>query len=102
MSRKNYKIPFDKDGNMLSYPYNVEEWREPYKFSTRLKYNGYSRGRSSAVILFKDWQGRSYSMFMSDFDKMMQDGFDVDGKSVSGIFTFVKKGQNYGLQYLGR
>ena len=92
-----YQIPFDKDGNLLSYPYSVGEWRDNYVFEDTLTYETYYRGRSSATICFKDTNGHTYEMFMSDFDILIT-AKGLNGKSVSGKWTFVKKGKNYGIK----
>lgn len=95
---KEYQVPFDKNGEMLSYPENwmVGEWKDNYIFSDTLEYDTYSRGRSSALICFKSQSnGKSYSMFMTDFDdvaKLMVNGV------LKGTFTFQKRGQNYGIR----
>jgi len=92
-----YPIPFDKDGHLLSFPYNPHEWRDNYVFEGTLKYRTYYRGRSSATIDFEDSDGRTYEMFMSDFnDLMLAKGFN--GQEVTGKWTFVKKGKNYGIK----
>jgi hypothetical protein len=98
MSKKkgNYQIPF-KNGNLQSYPYNPDEWRDNYEFEETLEYVTYYRGRSSATIAFKDSQGHTYEMFLTDFDDVMKrKGFN--GKFVTGKWTFVKRGQNYGIR----
>lgn len=93
----NYQIPFDKDGNLLSYPYNPAEWRDNYVFEETLEYRTYYRGRSSATIEFNDSDGHRYEMFLSDFHNVMQ-AKGLDGKKVTGKWTFIKKGQNYGIK----
>ena len=99
MSKKTgqYPIPFDGDGNLLSYPYGTEEWRDNYVFEDTLTYVTYYRGRSSVTIGFKDSNGCSYEMFISDFDELITSK-GLFGKSVRGKWTFVKKGQNYGIK----
>ena len=95
---KEYKIPFGDNGDLLSYPESWKNinWRDNYIFSDVFEYNGYSRGRSSALILFKSiTDGREYPMFMTDFDSVAR-------KMVNGVlkgeFTFQKRGQNYGVK----
>lgn len=102
-----YKIPFGKDGRPQSYPspwYEGEypnhkavgpEWRDNTPFDATMTFDGYGRGRSSAVICFKDETGIEYSMFLSDFSdcaKLMEKGV------ITGRWAFTKKGMNYGLQ----
>lgn len=101
MSKGNYQIPFDKDGNLLSYDdgWHTHEWRDNYTFEAAMLYGGYGRGRSSAVLYWRDEAGHRYPMFMSDFDDMME-AVGITYREVLGKWTFTKKGENYGLQYV--
>ena len=105
-----YKIPWDKAGQPMSYEHGQfeidgnggynrfgPEWRDNKPFNASLCYDGYGRGRSSAVIYFKDMKGTRYSVFMSDFDKIAP---LMVGGVIEGTFEFVKKGSNYGLQLM--
>lgn len=99
-----YEIPFmiDQFGiELCSYDSGGCIWKMNYKFNDDLRYRGYDRGRSSAVILFES-EIRKFKaqMFMKDFDEMMKLG--INPQEFSGYFTFVKRGQNYGLKYLGK
>lgn len=77
------------------------DWRPIEPFRATLVYAGYARGRSAAYFYWKDVAtGISYPMFMSGMDQVMDSGF-VEGNRITGRFTVVKKGQNYGLSYLG-
>lgn len=70
-------------------------------FGDCLRYKGYSRGRSSAKIIFEsEINGSSYGMFLTDFDGLMEQvGMNaLNGRGVSGQFSFVKRGQNYGIK----
>lgn len=102
----NYQIPFDKDGNPQTYPETWwvgeypnhkatgPEWRDNVDFYKVMTYDGFGRGRSSALLYFKDDAGIRYPMFMKDFDECAK--HLVEGK-VAGLWRFVKRGQNYGL-----
>jgi hypothetical protein len=105
---KTYKIPFTKDGTLLSheYPYGHMEidWKDIFVFDGRMKYDGFGRGRSAATIYMKDLEtGKRYPMFLSTFDDLMKSTgrFAFDGGTGSLIFTgnwtFCKKGQNYAM-----
>jgi hypothetical protein len=94
------KIPFDKNGNMLSYAessgyFSAAEWRDATPFKTHLVFSGYSRGRSSALMHFKDPQGKDYPMFMTDFSDVIK--YMVQGH-LEGYFEGVKRGANFGLR----
>ncbi len=91
-----YKIPF-RDGNQLSYP---ETWRSDYEmvdnfeFTDTLTYQDFYRGRSAAGFEFiKKSDGKTVSMFMKDFTDAIP--LMIEGR-LTGRFTFVKRGQNFG------
>ena len=89
-------------GSLISYTGyagdNVE-FVENRKFKETLTYIGYSRGRSSAVFLFKDSTGAKYQMFMTDMDDMLRSKDIVDGK-ITGTWTYVKRGRNFGIRLI--
>lgn len=98
MAKGDYEIPFDLDGNQLSYPESWKGvvWRDNVPFDGTLVYAGYSRGRSSALIEFLNYaDGKRVSMFMTDFDKAAR---RMTNGMLSGRFRYVKRGQNYGIQ----
>lgn len=92
-----YQIPF-RNGNLQSYPYNPDEWRDNYVFEDTLIYKGYGRGRSSVTFYFDDSNGNTYEMFISDFDDLFRKLGGFTGLTISGKWTFVKKGKNYGIK----
>ena len=104
--RGDYPIPFDKNGNPQGYPQQWYEgeypnakragpiWRDNIPFKATLEFTGYGRGRSSAVLKFKDGNGIEYEMFLSSFDECAR--LMCYGK-IEGTWWFVKKGQNYGV-----
>lgn len=96
-TKKNYQIPFDEKGNMLSYDYGAHDYKDPYEFTDTLTYVGYGRGRSAAHFYFKDSKNKTYNMFISDFDDLIKTGKFSSG-TITATFTFVKKGQNFGIQ----
>ena len=76
----------------------------PYKnfiFKDTFKFEGFSRGRSSATADFtNEDKTLSSSMFLSNVsDVILLGGCDL--LNLSGYFTMCKKGANYGLKYLG-
>lgn len=101
MAKKQYQIPFDEDGEMMSYPdsYKKITWKDNFEFEATLEYAGYERGRSSTILIFRDIKtDKEYSMFMSDFDHVVP--YLKDGFLYNKRFTFTKKGQNYGLKMI--
>ena len=97
MSKGNYKIPFDRNGNQMDYEgYGVGEMKDNFEFFDTLTFQSYGRGRSSVTFTMKRAStNTTVSMFVSDFA-------DIVGKMnhghITGTFTFTKKGQNYGCK----
>lgn len=107
-------IPFrTKDGSLLQYTgclpntsqdeqWNNREWiwKENFIFEDDLQFVGFHRGCSSAGATFQSLNdGKEYNVFLKDLsDMILADGFRCG--IVHGLFTFVKRGQNYGLKYL--
>lgn len=99
MTKGKYQIPFRGDF-LMHYPgyYDDIVWKDNYEFSDILEYVEYGKGRSSTVFYFKSkTDGKSYSMFVSDFDSIVN---NMMNGVIEGKFTFVKKGQNYGLKMI--
>lgn len=98
---KDYKIPFDANGNQLHYPtsYLISEWRDNVPFTETLVFEGYSRGRSAAYLNFKR-QGTDIEVvvFMTDFVDMVP--LMVNGVLTS-TFSYCKRGMNYGVKLHG-
>lgn len=100
MEKSQYQIPFDKNGNQLEY-YNLYNNSFPtlqdnYEFNDTLLYQTYGRGRSSITFVFKRQStGKNVSMFVSDLHNAIP---YLRNGCLSGKFTFVKKGRNYGCK----
>jgi hypothetical protein len=98
--------PKEKDLNNPDVPVHKRptlEWREVKEWRETMLVIGQQRGRSAAFFLLCGGGGAgtdSYPMFMSDATEMMKTATIVQG-TVTGRWTIVKKGQNYGLKYLG-
>lgn len=89
--------------NLDSYDYsrsNPSTFKN-FIFKDTFKFKGFSRGRSSAVGIFRsEDETLSSSMFLSNVsDVILLGGCDL--LNLSGYFTVCKKGANYGLKYLG-
>ena len=96
MATGNYKIPFDNAGNQLDYEgWGCAEMRDNFEFEDTLTFQSYGRGRSSVTFTFKRVNGQTVSMFVSDFSDIVN---KMNHGHVTGRFTFVKKGQNYGCK----
>jgi hypothetical protein len=105
----NYQIPFDKDGNQQDYPNGWyvgvypnhkpggPHWFENFEFTDTLTYSTYGRGRSAVGFEFIRSDSTTVNMFVSDFHLVIP--HMVNGK-ITGRFTFIKKGMNYGCKLL--
>lgn len=98
ISYKNYYQHYSLDS------YNGSYEAPPYKnfiFKDTFKFEGFSRGRSSATADFINEDNTLASaMFLSNVsDVILLGGCDL--LNLSGYFTMCKKGMNYGLKYLG-
>lgn len=98
MKKNDYKIPFDSNGNMLSYPedWRIAEWRENTVFFDTLRYKDFGRGRSAVhIYMVSSTTGREYTMFMKDFGDIIPEL--AKGSTYQG-WIYQKRGQNYGLR----
>lgn len=94
MAKGEYEIPFDKNGNQMDYEgWNVATMVPNHEFEDTLTYLHAGRGRSAVGFTFARSDGKTVNVFLTDMDKWIPKM--ADGK-ISGKFTFVKRGQNYG------
>lgn len=107
-------IPFStRDGSLVQYtgcmPNTPQDerwnngqwiWKENFIFEDEIQFIGFYRGCSSAGATFKSLNdGKKYNVFLKDLsDMILSDEFRSG--IIHGQFTFVKRGQNYGLKYL--
>ena len=97
-----YYNEYDKQHILESYHLR---WQQPthknFIFKDTFKFEGFSRGRSSATAEFtNEAKNLSSSMFLSNVsDVILLGGCDLT--NLSGFFMMCKKGANYGLKYLG-
>ena len=112
------RVPFDLDGNLkryavegatrqVGYGYNAprvpyeEKWVENYEFEDSLRLDGVESGMSAKYFQFTSTiTGRGYWMFLNDLIAMLQSGV-MDHGVVTGRWTFRKRADAYGVQYLG-
>lgn len=125
MSKKELFVPFDRCGNLLGYSYYgisesekeickekgrferfygngtlAEVFVPSFEFDGTLRFERFSRGRSSVRAHFVDCDTtHKYEMFISDFDDVIK-GNHIADSLIKGTFSFVKKGQNYGIVLL--
>jgi len=104
MNKTNYEIPFDENGNQLSYPatwmngYQNKDviFKDNFIFEDTLCFVEFQRGRSSAIAKFHRSSTNTYcTVFLSDLAEIIK---NMKYGNIQGTFTFCKKGQNYGLK----
>ena len=119
MTKKLICFPF-VDGNLQEWSwnnltdserervYNGEEvvkgsnevWKPNMEVELTLHYQGYGRGRSAVTFYWVDDDGHKYPMFIKDVDELLRQ--DIGASSIHAIFTYVKRGNNYGIKFLRR
>ena len=119
MTKKLICFPF-VDGNLQEWSwnnltdserervYNGEEvvkgsnevWKPNKEVELTLHYKGFSRGRSAVTFYWVDDDGHKYPMFIKDVDELLRQ--DIGASSIHAIFTYVKRGANYGIKFLRR
>ena len=101
------KVPYDERG-LLAYGRAFtgavlpdKYWRDNSVWLGTMTIMSFGRGRSSATFILTDNRGLRYDMFMKDMLYLIQNA-DIDRGVVTGKWTVVKRGQNYGLAYQGK
>ena len=85
----------------FSYDKNKKEvWKQNEEVELTLHYKGYGRGRSAVTFYWSDDDGHKYPMFIKDVDELLRQ--DIGTSSIHAIFTYVKRGANYGIKFLRR
>ena len=77
-----------------------EVWKPNKEVELTLHYKGYGRGRSAVTFYWVDDDGHKYPMFIKDVDELLRQ--DIGASSIHAIFTYVKRGDNYGIKFLRR
>ena len=77
-----------------------EVWKPNEEVELTLHYKDYGRGRSAVTFYWVDDDGHEYPMFIKDVDELLRQ--DMGTSSVHAIFTYVKRGANYGIKFLRR
>ena len=84
--------------NVLYHDSKKEIWKPNEEVELTLHYKDYGRGRSSVTFYWNDDEGHEYPMFIKDMDELLK--LNMGTSSVHAIFTFVKRGANYGIKFL--
>jgi hypothetical protein len=108
--RPTYQVPFGEDGALLhwadprpgAWAYDqAAAWRDPEPFHAELTILDTMRGRSAAYFRLKDDLARCWPMFMAEVLDLIRTAVITEG-TVKGYWIPCKRGQNYGLRYLGQ
>ena len=74
------------------------KWVPNHMWSDTINITGIERGTSAAHFIVKsEVSGKTYYMFMKDLLNMMLNHIIEKGR-ISGAFTYVKRGKNYGIK----
>jgi hypothetical protein len=96
-----YKIPLDREtgGQHLGY-YRSQgaEWVDNFEFVATLRIEWMSWRHSSTVRLIDDTTGKKYTMFIADLQNLIVVGKTISDSKISGIWTFVKRGTEFGVK----
>ena len=85
----------------FGYDKNKKEiWKPNEEVELTLHYQGFGRGRSSVTFYWIDDNGCKYPMFIKDVDELLKQ--DMGTSNVHAIFTYIKRGANYGIKFLRR
>lgn len=99
MAKGVYQLPF-RDGALLhypDYPTTTINWCDNHTMSATLTFQGFERGRSAAYAIWQTGDGKPWPMFLKDLGDVLA-RCDVRKASVTALWTFCKRGANYGIR----
>ncbi len=102
---KNIRVPFDKEGNVLSgdntrYGFPPPVWRDNYIFEDTLKFVRFQNMKTSIHAELRSLRDdREYRMFPSELERCIHLNA-ISNAEITGQFTFVKRGTNYSVSYV--
>ena len=74
------------------------KWVPNHLWSDTINIIDYERGNSAArFVLLSEVTGKRYYMFMTDMLYMIKT-HNIEKGRISGAFTYVKRGKNYGIK----
>jgi len=78
---------------------NLKEiWKPNEEVELTLHYQKCGRGRSSVTFYWTDDNRHEYPMFLTDMDDLLRQ--EVVASTIHAIWTYTKRGQNYGIKFL--
>ena len=75
-------------------------WKPNEEVELTLHYKDYGRGRSAVTFYWEDEHGHEYPMFIKDVDELLRQ--DIGMSRIHAIWTYVKRGANYGIKFVRR
>jgi len=93
-------VPFHSTGMSGWQGYSSDEyiWYKFQTFEANMRFCHVTKGWSSVKFHFKDEDGIEYEMFMKNAPEFIN---NATRGCLEGRWGFVKRGANYGVQYLG-
>lgn len=87
-----------EDGIYIQVP--AVTWNSNYEFYDTLIIDNTKRGRSAAQFILKSkTSNKTYNMFMKGCLDLMQKTTITKG-AITGWFSFIKRGANYGIEFI--
>ncbi len=75
-------------------------WEDNHKFEADLTFKEFRRGRSAAHAIYLDDDQEEWVVFLTHLREIIETGTLVN--MVHGIWTYAKRGQNYGIRLIRR
>jgi DNA-binding PadR family transcriptional regulator len=108
-----YQVPFNARGDLLHYARaqnaswarldtSSVDWRENEPFTATITMEKSHSGRSAKYLLWRDVDDDvQLPMFVVDLVEMIKQGATIHDGKVTATWQVRKRGQNYGLSYVG-
>lgn len=97
------EVPYDDHGDLMHRPAalaRVHRWGPNDPFNCLLFVLGAAPAGRETHVLWRSAEGRIFPMFLADLVEMLQRA-DVVAGGVQGRWIVRKRGQRYGVAYLG-
>ena len=86
-------------GDSIKFYCNLEPiWKDNYIFESEMRFIGFGRGRSAAHGFLRGTERREYQIFLKDLEELIGTRNFECGIINETKWTFVKRGQNYGIK----
>ena len=103
-NKKKWKLIVDKNRILKWWSQESGNEIDNFSFKATLKLYGYGRGRSSAVLYYNIEYLEEVPIINTSVIGFLNDSIDIinnmDHGKITGLFTFCKRGQNYGIQLI--